>query len=88
MIDCLYDALDDLRTQGREIPLYDADRRECWFDALAQLIAELRSEDQQMAWVALVAHDLCLRIPGLPFSVAAGPLLDRLKGIEARRIWS
>ena len=85
MIDCLLEALTDLRTQGKGIPLYDADRRECWFDALAQLIAELRTEDQRMAWVALVAHDLCLRIPGLPLSVAAGPLLDRLKAMEARQ---
>lgn len=85
MIDCLLDALTDLRAQGHDIPLYAADRRECWFDGLAHLIAELRSEDQRMAWVALVAHDLCLRVPGLPLAVAAAPLLDRLramKGVE------
>lgn len=85
MIDCLLDTLEDLRAQGKDIPFYDADRRECWFDALAQVIAELRSEDQRMAWVALVAHDLCKRMPGLPLSVAAGPLLDRLKAMEVRR---
>lgn len=82
MSDCLLDTLEDLRAQGNDIPLWDADRREGWFDALAQVIAELRSEDQRMAWVALVANDLCRRIPGLPFSVAAGPLLDRLRALR------
>ncbi len=85
MSDCLTETLDDLRAQGGQIPLYDADRRECWFDALAQVIAALRSEDQRMAWVAWIAHDLCQRVPGLPLRVAAGPLLDRLKTMEARR---
>ena len=85
MSDCLLDTLEDLRAQGKDIPLWDADRREGWFDALAQVIAELRSEDQRMAWVALVADDLCRRLPGLPLCIAAGPLLDRLKAMEARR---
>lgn len=84
-MDCLLDALTDLRAQGHAIPLYDADRRECWFDGLAQLIAELRAEDQRMAWVTLVADDLCRRMPGLPLSMAAGPLLDRLRAMEASR---
>lgn len=85
MIDYLLETLEDLRAQGSDIPLYDADRRERWFDALAQVITELRSEDQRMAWVALVADDLCRRMPGLPFCVAAGPLLDRLRAMEARK---
>jgi|GEM_PF-4327508 len=53
-----------------------------WFDALAQVIAALKTSDQRMAWVALVADDLCKRIPGLPFAVAAQPLLYRLKALE------
>lgn len=85
MSDCLLDTLEALRSQGNDIPLWGADRREGWFDALAQVIAELRSEDQRMAWVALVAYDLCRRMPGLPLCIAAGPLLDRLKAMEARR---
>ena len=85
MIDCLVDALMDLRMHGRHIPLYDADRRECWFDGLAQMIAELRTEDQRLAWVALIAQDLCLRVPGMPLSVAAQPLLDRLRAREGMR---
>ena len=80
MIDCLLETLEDLRAQGGDIPLYDAYRRECWFDALAQLIVELRSEDRRMAWVALVAHDLCLRVPGLPPGGGRGAVVGSIEG--------
>ena len=77
--DCLLAMLEELRADVTTFSLYDADRRERWFDALAQVIAAVRSDDQRMAWVALIADDLCRRIPGVPFAVAAQPLLDRLK---------
>lgn len=77
-------ALALLRAQGDLIPLYDFDRRHWWFDGLAELIIQLPTEDQRTAWVALVANDLCHRVPGLPLSVAAGPLLDRMKVLERR----
>jgi len=77
--DCLLAMLEELRADGTSFSIYDADRREGWFDALAQVIAALRTDDLRMAWVALIADDLCRRIPGVPFAIAAQPLLDRLK---------
>ena len=77
--DCLLAMLEELRADGATFSLYDGDRREVWFDALAQVIAAVRADDQRMAWVALIADDLCRRIPGVPFAIAAQPLLDRLK---------
>ncbi len=85
MTDCLLDALADLRAQGNQIPIWDADRREGWFDGLAELMAQLHNEDQQLAWVGLIAADLCRRRPGLSLSVAAGPLLDRLVPSSAKQ---
>ena len=76
--DCLLAMLEELRADGATFSLYDGDRREVWFDALAQVIAAVRADDQRMAWVALIADDLCRRIPGVPFAVAAQPLLNRL----------
>jgi len=80
--DCLLVMLEALRAHGATFSLYDADKREQWFDALAQVMAALKTPDQRVAWVALVADDVCKRIPGVPFAVAAQPLLDRLKALE------
>lgn len=78
--------LDSLRSQGNQIPIWDWERRRDWFNGVAEILAELPNEDQRVAWVALIAHDLCVRIPGLSLSVAAGPLLDRLKAMKASQI--
>jgi hypothetical protein len=75
--------LDSLRSQGNQIPIWDWERRRDWFIGMAEILAELPHEDQRMAWVALIANDLCRRIPGLSLSVAAAPLLDRLKAMKA-----
>lgn len=78
MTDCLLIVLEDLQEYGKQIPLEDAARREHWFDALAEIIVQLPDEEQRMAWVGLIADDLCRRAPGLLLAIAAAPLLDRL----------
>lgn len=78
MTDCLLIVLEDLREYGKQIPLYDADRRECWFDSLTEVIVQLPRDDQRKAWVVCIADDLCRRAPGLSLAIAAAPLLDRL----------
>lgn len=45
-IDCLVDMLNELYMFGVSVPFYDADRRELWFDAVAQLVQALPRRDQ------------------------------------------
>ena len=70
-LDCLVEMLEEMRVEGRAIPFFDADRREPWFDAMEQLVNALKGRDQQCAWVALIATDLCERTPGLSLRSAA-----------------
>lgn len=79
-------ALELLRAQGNRIPLLDAPRLFSWMDGLAELIAQLPGDDQRKAWVVLIADDLCGRVPGLPLSIAAAPLLNKLRELEASRV--
>jgi hypothetical protein len=79
-IDCLVEMLEELRREGRAVPFFDADRREPWFDALAQLVCALPAVDQRKAYVILLAHDLCMRVPGVDFGGAVAWVQARLGG--------
>lgn len=76
--DCLVDMLNELHMFGVSVPFYDADLREPWFDAVAQLVHTLPRREQQRAWVALIAHDLCLVTPGLSMACAGAWVQARL----------
>lgn len=75
-------ALARLRLQGHRIPVHDGPRLMDWFDGLAELIAELPTEDQRMAWVVLIGNDLCCRIPGIPIAMAAAPLAQKVLALQ------
>lgn len=82
MSDCLADMLNDFRR--RPMPLFDADRRDLWFDAVADLLAAPTfTEAQRFAWVATLANDVSCQW-GVPINLAAKPILDRLiaRGVE------
>lgn len=79
-------ALTLLRAQGHRIPLLDTHRFYCWMAGCAELIAQLPSQDQRMAWVVLIADDLCQRAPGMPLAIAAQPLLNKLRELEESRV--
>lgn len=82
MTDCLADLLTDLRRHPA--PIYDADRCEQWFDAVADLLAlPAFTEAQRFAWVALIANDFASHF-GIPINFAAHPIVDRLvkRGVQ------
>lgn len=83
-IDCVVEMLNELHRFGVSVPFYDADRREPWFDAVAQLVQALPRRDQQWAWVALIADDLCRVTPGLSLACAAAWVQARLGVTDAR----
>jgi len=85
-IDCLIDMLNELYLCGVAVPFHDADRREPWFDAVAQLVQALPRRDQQWAWVGLIANDLCTVMPGVSLPCAAAWVQARLglKGDETQ----
>ncbi len=83
-IDCLVEMLEEMRTRGAGL-FFDADRREVWFDAVAQLVQALRTRDQQLAWVALIAIDLCMVMPEVSLACSAAWVQARLGiGMETR----
>lgn len=81
-IDCLVAMLEELRRLGKTVPFFDADRRDPWFDAVAQLVLALPGRQQQWAWVALIAMDLCEVTPGLSLACSAAWVQARL-GLKA-----
>jgi len=78
-IDCLVEMLEELRCARLAVPLFDADGREAWVDAVAQLVRALPQRDQQWAWVCLIANDICHTVPGLSLACAAAWVQARLK---------
>lgn len=76
-IDCLVEMLEEMRTHGAWL-FFDADRREVWFDTVSQLVQALHSRDQQMAWVALIAIDLCMVMPEVSWACSAAWIQARL----------
>ncbi len=75
-IDCLVEMLQELHKA--QPFLCDVDGREGWFDALAQLVRALPSYEQRMAWVVMIANDLCALVPGSTLPSMAAYVQARL----------
>lgn len=73
--DCLYALYLDLRTQARGLAPWDADAREAWLAACAQVLAQVQDEAQRTSW----AYWLAAALSGFggPVCVLAGHLLAR-----------
>jgi hypothetical protein len=78
-MDATLEILDDLRSQLRLVPVYDADARTQLYHAIRQTIAALPTEARRWAATTLVADDLCRQFPGLPLAVA----FRAIEGMEA-----
>ena len=73
--DCLFVLFLDLRSQARTIRPYDADAREGWLTACADLLAQVPDDWQRASWAYFLALDL--NLIGSPLNLVMGLLLAR-----------
>lgn len=75
--DCLTEAFADLRAHSVRVALWDCDARECYFDAVAEVLIAMRHHEQAWACAVLLANDLAVRY-GIPQDVAMVPVWSRV----------
>ncbi len=82
--DALFVLFDDLCFQAARIRHWDADRREAWLTACADVLAAVPDEAQRVAWALSLSTRLSL--VGQPVQVVVHLLLARAEEVQRCRL--